>query len=67
MYSWEIKNRLTEKTLEGNDKVIDSEIYQEIVDSSPQISRVKYNPMTGRFELWTSDNYYFNFRVVPKR
>lgn len=66
MYSWEINNEFAQKTLEKTDSVIDSEVYENIVKTSPQITRVKHNPGSGRFEMWTNDGYYFNFRVVPK-
>lgn len=59
MYSHEIS-----AVLEGKNRVISSTEYSEIVDNSPQISRVKYNTYTNRFEIWTKDSYYFDFKVV---
>ena len=66
MYSWEISD-VMKKTLVQNDTVIDSEVYQQIIATSPQISRVSYNPATGRFEMWTKDGFYFDFKTYLKQ
>lgn len=63
MYSWEISNEMNKSLEKIGDKEITSDVYQKITAESPQISRIKYNPVTGRFEMWTSDNYYFDFKV----
>ena len=38
---------------------------KEILDikESPQINHIKFNPYNEDFEMWTSDNYYFKFKV----
>lgn len=37
-----------------------------ILNTSPQINRVKYNPFEDKFEIWTDDNYYFKFDVEKR-
>ena len=34
--------------------------------TSPQITAVKYSPYTDDFETWTSDNYYWKYKVYVK-
>lgn len=63
MYSHEIKELLELKNYlldrkEAN-KILD-------IDSSTQINHVKYNQDTKDFEMWTTDNYYFKFKVKRK-
>ena len=31
--------------------------------TSPQITRIKYNPFSNQFEIWTDDGYYWKFSV----
>ena len=52
MYSYEI-----DQTLESQNYNIDSETYMGICNTSPQISRVKYDPYDNKYEIWTRDNY----------
>lgn len=61
MYSYEIT-----QTLELQDYNLDSETYINICRTSPQISRVKYDPYSNSFEVWTNDNSYWRFSVYRK-
>lgn len=61
MYSYEI-----EQLLKIRNYLINSEEYLNIMKSSPQIDHVKYSPYTDEFETWTSDNYYFKYKVYRK-
>ncbi len=58
MYSYEIN-----ETLESQNYNIDSEAYMNICNTSPQISRVKYEPFEDNFNIWTNDNYHWTFKV----
>ena len=31
--------------------------------TSPQIARIKYDPFSNQFEIWTYDGYYWKFGV----
>lgn len=61
MYSHEI-----EQILKNQNYNIDSETYVNICDTSTQISKAKYNSYNDKYELWTSDNYYWKFSVYRK-
>lgn len=61
MYSSEIN-----QTLESQNYNIDSVTYINICNTSPQISRVKYDPYDNKYEIWTNDNYYWKFTVYRK-
>lgn len=61
MYSYEIT-----KTLESQNYNIDSETYMDICNTSPQISRVKYDPYDNKYEIWTNDNFYWKFNIYRK-
>lgn len=61
MYSYEIN-----KILESQNYNIDSETYTDICNTSPQISRVKYDPYDNKYEIWTSDNYSWKINVYRK-
>ena len=61
MYSYEIK-----QLLELRNFLINNYEYLNIISSSPQITRVKYNAYSNEFETWTNDNYYFNYKVYRK-
>lgn len=61
MYSHEI-----EQILKNQNYNIDSETYVNICDTSAQISKAKYNSYNDKYELWTSDNYYWKFSVYRK-
>ena len=39
--------------------------YLNIIDTSSQISRVKYDPYGNYYEIWTKDNYYWKFYLEP--
>lgn len=60
MYSHEIK-----QLLELKNYLLDRKEANKILNikDSPQINHVKYNQDTTYFEMWTSDNYYFKFKV----
>lgn len=57
MYSWEIS-----ELLQSHDNNIDSQTYIDICNTSPQITRIKYDSYTDKFEMWDNDNYW-NFHV----
>ena len=59
MYSYEIN-----QTLESQNYNIDSKLYIDICNTSPQISRVKYEPFEDNFNIWTNDNYHWIFKVI---
>lgn len=61
MYSYEI-----DQTLESQNYNIDSETYIDICDTSPQISRVKYDSYDNKYDIWTNDNFYWKFNVYRK-
>ena len=61
MYSSEIDN-----IMKQNNYNIDSETYIDICMNSPQINHVLYDSFSDYFNIWTSDNYYFKFRVYEK-
>ena len=63
MYSHEIK-----QLLELKNYLLDRKETNKIlnVKDSPQINHVKYNTYDDYFEMWTSDNYYFKFKVKRK-
>lgn len=61
MYSYEI-----DQTLESQNYNIDSETYINICNTSPQISRVKYNSYDNKYEICTNDNYYWKINVYRK-
>ena len=61
MYSYEIDNILKSKNYK-----IDSDTYLHICSTSPQLTRIKYNPYCSYFETWSNDNYYWKFNVYRK-
>ena len=63
MYSHEIK-----QLLELKNYLLDRKEANKILNikDSPQINHVKYNQDTTDFEMRTSDNYYFKFKVKRK-
>lgn len=61
MYSCEIN-----QILELQNYNIDSETYINICDTSPQISRVKYDPYDNKYDIWTNDNFYWKINVYRK-
>lgn len=58
MYSHEI-----DKTLKLHNYNIKSDTYLEICKTSPQISRIKYEPFQNKFTIWTNDNWNWTFQV----
>lgn len=60
MYSHEIK-----QLLELKNYLLDRKEANKILNikDSPQINHVKYNQDTTDFEMWTSDNYHFKFKI----
>ena len=62
MYSYEIQ-----RILEENNYNIDSEIYINICQNSPQIYHVKYDAFQDNFLIETRDGYQFYFKVFPKQ
>ncbi len=61
MYSSEI-----DQIIESQYYNIDSETYMDICNTSPQISRVKYEPYDNKYEIWTNDNFYWKINVFRK-
>lgn len=63
MYSHEIK-----QLLELKNYLLDRKEANKILNikDSPQINHIKYNTYDDNFEMWTSDNYYFKFKVKRK-
>lgn len=62
MYSHEI-----DQLIKLRNYLIENEEYMEIVLNSPQISYLKYNTFTKDYEMWTSDNYYWKYKVKEYR
>lgn len=60
MYSWGIQEKL-----ESWNYNIPLSCYDEICDvnNNPQISRIKYEPFGGYYEIWTEDGYYWKFTI----
>lgn len=61
MYSHEI-----EELLKLRNYIISSIEYINMIETSPQIDHIKYNPYSDEFETWTKDNYYFKYKVYRK-
>lgn len=61
MYSHEI-----DQLLKIRNYLLESEEYAHVMRTSPQIDHVKYSPYTDDFETWTSDNYYWKYKVYIK-
>lgn len=63
MYSYEIKQLLELKNF-----LLDRKEANKIlnVKDNPQINHIKYNQNGNDFEMWTSDDYYFKFKVKRK-
>jgi hypothetical protein len=61
MYSYEI-----DQTIKSHNYNIDSETYIDICSTSPQIFHLKYTKEENKFEIWTSDNYYWKIDVFRK-
>ena len=61
MYSSEI-----EQILKFQYYSIDSKTYTDICNTSPQISRVKYDSFANKYEIWTTDNFYWKFNVYKE-
>lgn len=61
IFSYEIQD-----ILQKNNYRIDSDSYEQICSSSPQISRIKYSPYGDYFEIWTKDEYYWKINVYRK-
>ena len=61
MYSWELA-----ELLKLRNYVLDVKEYFDICDTSPQITRVTYNPYNDNIKILTSDRYEFNFKIKRK-
>ena len=61
MYSWEIA-----ELLKLRQYVLDVKEYFDICNTSPQITRVTYNPYNDKIKVLTSDKYEFNFKIKRK-
>lgn len=62
MYSHEIQ-----QLLELKNYLINHIEYLNILNTSPQVNHVKYNPYSDEYEMWTTDNYYFKYKVYLKK
>lgn len=58
MYSNEIS-----QMLESYNWDIDSKTYIHMIQDSPQIDHVKYNPYSDTYEMWDSSGEYWSFHV----
>ena len=58
MYSWEIQ-----QLMEYKNYLLTCKEYIDMVFGSSQINRVRYNPYSNDYEIWTNDNYYVKFKV----
>lgn len=61
MYSYEI-----EKLLKVKNYLISNKDYFNILNTSPQISEVRYTDYDKKYYIKTKDNYYFNFKVYKE-
>lgn len=65
MYTWEIENLLKIKNY-----ILNSEEYTNMISSSPQVKRVKYNTFDDSMETWTEEQdnskKYFKYKVRRK-
>ena len=61
MYSHEI-----EQLMKARNYLLSCEEYMNMHNTSPQINHTKYTASTQEFESWTSDNYYFKYKVYRK-
>lgn len=61
MYSWEIQNKLQKENY-----ILSGDEYLDICENSPQISHVKYSGFDDTYEIWTTDDYYWKFRLTTK-
>lgn len=62
MYSHEIQ-----QLLELKNYLINHIEYLNILNTSPQINHVEYNKQQDEYEMWTTDNYYFKYKVYLKK
>ena len=58
MYSWEIQ-----QLMEYKNYLLTCKEYIDMVFGSSQITRVRYNPYSNDYEIWTTDDYYVRFKV----
>ena len=59
MYSYQIDNIMRE-----NNYLLSRSDYLSInPNTSPQIARMTYDPFNNKFDVWTYDNYHWEFRV----
>lgn len=59
MYSYEIDEMMKK----SNYLLSRSDYINLSPNTSPQIARIKYDPFKDSFEMWTYDNYHWEFRV----
>ena len=58
MYTFEITQVMQQYNYD-----LPSNVYSKILNSTPQIQRVKFNPYGRHFEIWTNDGGFWNFVV----
>lgn len=61
MYSHEIQ-----EVMERYNYHLPAVEYLNIELTSPQISRVKYEPYGNFFEIWTKDGFYWKFDIQER-
>lgn len=61
MYSEEIK-----QLIEIRNYCIGVDEYLRIINTSPQITDIRYVPATDNFEMYTDDNYKFKTKVKAR-
>lgn len=61
MYSYEI-----DQILKSQNYIINSVLYLQICNTSPQITRIKYEAFQDSFTIWTDDGWCWNFKVIKQ-
>ncbi len=61
MYSHEIQQLIELRNyIVGGDELM--EITSPVLN--PQLDHIKYNSFDNSYEMWSNDNYYFNFKAM---
>lgn len=58
MYSYEISNLVNHYN-----QNIPSPLYVKIIQTSPQINHVKYNPFGNYYEMWDNEGCYWKYSI----
>lgn len=62
MYSHEIEGYIKQHNYRLNTQQLE---FLMDTREHPQINHIKYNDWTHEYEMWTKDNFYFKFQVIP--